>query len=188
MAVLRRNREKCYLALDSIVFGNKLQVTKKATLAASELEKALDLPPPVALNIANGRTFVLHIRIDDFYEGCYITRSSLLLALLGFGAARMQLSVKVSEFDGSRAVLSFTQRISTTKIVLRAEDYLEDNSESLILKLSRMAAYRISRQLHRHIYRNSVWIVLLYRLHALRETIIAWSHSLLRYIIKGEKP
>ncbi|MEM7542275.1 MAG: hypothetical protein AAF384_11935 [Pseudomonadota bacterium] len=84
--------------------------------------------PPLSLDIV----------IEEVDRGCYLTRSNWVLALLGFGNARLVLRVVANTAPGEE--FSFRQHSRNAGLNIEWQDYLEDNGDKLLAELARRAA------------------------------------------------
>ena len=133
-----------FLGLESISVDPNLGSRSLARIAAATLAESLRLPSLWDLCEFDGRQVALHVRIVDIDGGCHIVRSSTLLTLLGFGNARLKLRAWLHDIRSGRQLASFTHMLQHNGLSRGAEDYLQDNSEALVVELSRKAAHDLT--------------------------------------------
>jgi len=141
-------KTQIYLTLDSITVNQHMSSPDTGDIALAALKETLALPTAEELCRINGRVLSLKINIVNANEGCYLTRSSILFAIFGFGNARLHFHASIRDELSQKTILIFSQRLRHTGLNIDSQQYLENNGTQLIKELATIAAYNIGRKTH----------------------------------------
>ena len=146
--------QRAYLVLGAIASEPTNTATPHSDTVAFELERLLGLPRLAALQSLPPRAFALQLRILSADPGCFLTRSNWLLALLGFGNARLVVQMTVTDANTSASLFEKRQKLRHTGANRIWQDYLQDNSATLLKELSAECAYKLLKAFKAELLRS----------------------------------
>ena len=143
-----------YLLLAGIDYEPKGETKLYGAPVVLEIERLLSLPRLAELQSIPRRALALRFRVVTADPGCFWTRSNGLLALLGFGNARLAVHMVVTDANTKMQLFEKRQTLRHSGGNRLWDDYLQDNSAELLKELAAKCAYKLMKSLRAALLRS----------------------------------